>query len=334
MAELKLNVPAIEKLLDYTASGVGAVAGPMLANWRAHREGKAGLTSARYDAEIRRIEAESYAGSLPIIEEAQSKARQSIEASPESSHGRMDLSHGDIRQSIEFQGRKRLANVSSVVEDAAEELGDERVSDRAPDHDWTARFFDFAQDVSSEDMRKLWSRILAGEVRNPGQTSMRTMETLRNMTKRDAEMFRDLSDFVINCEFVFRDFLTPKYDALSFNRLLHLQECGLVSTELNLGKTFDWDELGRIAFGYRKGLLLIRKTKDRDRKLSFQIIGLTAAGRELSRVVDSAPKMDYLQVFAKYLQPMERQLDYLEDVTLLPDGRANYSKRTRIGPPN
>ena len=28
-------VRALEKLLDYTASGIGAVAGPMLATWRA-----------------------------------------------------------------------------------------------------------------------------------------------------------------------------------------------------------------------------------------------------------------------------------------------------------
>ena len=154
MAEIKINIPALEKLLDYTASGVGAVAGPMLANWRAQKEGRAKLTSARYDAEVRRIEAASYAGSLPIIEEAQSKARQAIQASTESSHGTMEFTHGDITQSIEFQSRKRLANVSSVVEDAAEDLGDEQVSDHEPDHDWTARFFDCAQDISSEDMRE------------------------------------------------------------------------------------------------------------------------------------------------------------------------------------
>ena len=34
------NVPAIEKLIDYSASGIGAVAGPMLAPWKARRKGK------------------------------------------------------------------------------------------------------------------------------------------------------------------------------------------------------------------------------------------------------------------------------------------------------
>ena len=55
MPDLTVKVPAIEKLVDYTASGIGAVAGPMLANWKASREGRAKLTSARADAEVRLI---------------------------------------------------------------------------------------------------------------------------------------------------------------------------------------------------------------------------------------------------------------------------------------
>ena len=39
---LSLKVPAIEKLIDYGASGVGAIAGPLLAPWKASREGKLG----------------------------------------------------------------------------------------------------------------------------------------------------------------------------------------------------------------------------------------------------------------------------------------------------
>ena len=294
--------------------------------------GKAKLTSARYDAEVLSVEAESRARSLLIIEEAQSKARQSIEESTESIHGTIEITRGDISQSIEFQGRKRLANARSVVEDAAEDLGDEEVSDHEPDHDWTARFFDCAQDVSSEDMRRLWARILAGEVRNPGQTSMRTMETLRNMTKRDAEIFRDFCGFVINRKFVFHDFKTPEYEALSFSRLLHLQECGLVRTEINLGSRYDWDKFGQILFGYQSGLLYIKKTKENDSILSFRIIGLTSAGEEISSLVDSTLRMDYLRIFAKFLGNMERELDYLEGVKQLPDGEIKYTKRTRIEP--
>ena len=73
--DVTLRVPAIEKLLDYGASGVGAIAGPMLANWRASREGQAKLTSTRVNAEVRRLETESKAQSLQIIADAQARSR-------------------------------------------------------------------------------------------------------------------------------------------------------------------------------------------------------------------------------------------------------------------
>ena len=332
MDEVKISVPAFEKLLDYTASGVGAVAGPMLANWRAEREGKAKLTAAQYDAEVRRIEAQSHAESLAIIAEAQAEARKSIAKSAEFSHGTIEFSRGNITQSLEFQSRKRLANVKSVVEDAAEQLADEKVSDHEPDHDWTARFFNCVQDVSSENMRKIWARLLTGEVKNPGQYSMRTMDSLRNMTKGDAIVFRNFCQFVLNREIVFKDTVLPEYDALSFSRLLHLQECGLIKVEHELIRKMNWDEFGRVLLGYQDGLLVIRRTREHDKELSLRCIGLTNVGGQLSTLVESTVRMDYLQVFAKYLQNMGRELDYLEGVSQLPNGQVSYTKQTRIQP--
>ena len=186
MADLNLNVKAVEKLLDYTASGVGAIAGPMLAPWKASREAKARLAAAPIDAEVRRIEAESEAETSAIIAKAQSEARQYTIAPNAEVRGTVGITRDDVMQRIEFQERKRLTNVASVVEDAAEELGDKEVPDHEPDPDWTSRFFNEVQDVSSEDMQKIWAKILAGEVESPGRTSLRSLDILRNLTQQDA----------------------------------------------------------------------------------------------------------------------------------------------------
>ena len=60
-------VRALGKLLDYTASGIGAVAGPMLAPWQARRE-----------ADALRITTQGKADSLHIIAAAQSEARNML----------------------------------------------------------------------------------------------------------------------------------------------------------------------------------------------------------------------------------------------------------------
>ena len=40
MVDVNLKVPALEKLVDYAASGIGAVAGPMLAPWEGAQGGR------------------------------------------------------------------------------------------------------------------------------------------------------------------------------------------------------------------------------------------------------------------------------------------------------
>ena len=168
MVDLNIKVPAIEKLLDYTASGIGAIAGSMLAPWKASREGEAKLISARKDAEARIIRAESEGESLKIIAKAQSEAKELyIEVQKEESLRTVEISRNDITQRIEFQERKRLANIENVVREAANTLVNKKVADHEPDPDWTARFFNSVQDISSEDMQKIWAKILAGEVERP-----------------------------------------------------------------------------------------------------------------------------------------------------------------------
>ena len=187
MVDVNLKVPALEKLADYAASGIGAVAGPMLATWKAQQDAKARL-----------IGVEAEADSLRMIAGAQANARRALVAPDETGGGTLDIGPDGITQRIEFQEKKRQTNIASVVRDAAAELGDEEAPEHEPDPDWTARFFDCVQDVSSEEMRKLWTKLLSREVEEPGRASLRTLDILRNMTKRDAQIFASVCSFVID----------------------------------------------------------------------------------------------------------------------------------------
>ena len=331
-----LKVPSIEKLLDYAASGIGAIAGPMLAPWRASREGQARINAANADAEVRRIEAGSDAQALQIIADAQVKARQSIDTPIESGCGMVEITRSDITQRIEFQERKRLANVRSVVEGAATTIGEREVQDHEPDPDWTARFFDCVQDVSSEDMQKIWARILSGEVESPGGTSLRTLETLRNMTKRDAELFQDICDFVIDGDFVFHDKNSvDNFDDLKYNNLLHLQDCGLVNVGPSLVKRWQWsgqEEQENIVLSYQSGALAITRSQKANGTLEIPEILLTTAGRELFRIAQCTFQMGYLQALSKFLQSNNCQLFYMGGIKELPNDRLTYTSRIPIEP--
>ena len=330
MVDIKLKVPAIEKLIDYGASGVGAIAGPLLAPWKASREGKARLESARTDAEVRRIDAESEATALSIIAKARSEAQEYLLPSDAEINATVAITKDDIAQSFEFQGRKRLANARVVLEGAADELGDKEVNDHDPDPDWTARFFDYVQDVSSGDMHKIWAKILAGEVESPGRTSLRTLETLRNMTKRDAEMFRDICPLIIGDESVFYDDSVEDFSVLALNNLLHLQDCGLISLGGDLEGLRLWGEENYLVLHHLNGALIVTSNVSPVEPLSIPVLRLTSSGKELGRLSHCVLNMGYLQALSNYLESKDCRLEYISDVVHLPDGSLQFSDRIPI----
>ena len=322
MVEVVIKMPAIEKLIDYTASGVGAVAGPLLLPWRAYMEGKAD-----------RISTTSYASALPIIAQAQTDARKYLVAPDADVQGMVEFTGDNIMQRIEFQERKRLANIRSVVESAAEELGDMEVPDHEPNHDWTARFFDRVQDVSSEHMQKLWAKVLSGEVENPGRTSLRTLDTLRNMTKRDAELFEGIAGYVIEGEFIFYNSEVEKrHRILSCYNLVYLEDCGLMNIVPSLAKSIAWKDDTEMELPYHGRTLLIVRSEGAHDNLEIPTALLTIAGRELLGIVKGTVQMTYLQDFSSFLGQEGCHLSLLQGVVTLSDGRLKYSTNMPIEP--
>ena len=53
-------IPGLNKLLEIAASGIGAVAGPFLAPWKARREGQARTAEAAAEARVLEIQAEAH----------------------------------------------------------------------------------------------------------------------------------------------------------------------------------------------------------------------------------------------------------------------------------
>lgn len=314
MADVNLKVPALEKLVDYAASGIGAVAGPMLASWRARQSAKAKLIGAQADAD-----------SLRLIADAQADARRSLVASVEAGGGVLEIGPDSIAQRIEFQERKRQANIKSVVGDAAAELGEKEVPNHEPDPDWTARFFDCVQDVSAGDMRKLWARILSGEVEEPGRTSLRTLDILKNMTQKNAQIFRGICDFIIG-DFVFYPQEDPtRHRALSFNNIIYLQNIGLVSGSPFLAKNLRFTKNNKQILLSYHNLLLKIMAKGNPRKVEVPEILLTDSGAELYRILECTAHMDYLQSFSSFLKGQNCELSYAHIIEALADGRLRHT---------
>lgn len=139
-------------------------------------------------------------------------------------------------------------NLENVLNFAANEVQQmESVSDETLDDNWITRFFHIAKDVSSEDMQFVWGKILAGEIKQPGSFSYRTLEIVKNLCKSEAEAFQKIAPFVLkdgSSRFlVTSPGILDKYN-VNFSVLLSLGECSLLDTN---GFTYLEYEIGENA---------------------------------------------------------------------------------------
>ena len=315
-ANINLKVPALEKLLDYAASGIGAVATPLLAPYVARQQAKAKL-----------IEAKAEADSLRLIADAQADARKALLASNDGAGGTLEITQAQITQRLEFQEHKRHRNIASAVRDAATALEGETVPDHEPDHDWTARFFEYVQDISSEDVRTIWARILAGEVRSPAGVSMHTLSILRNLSSRQASLFAEamryrIDDFIVKgaclrASDILRDYdLTFGFEDLSlFRSPINARPV----RGLSLGKD------GTRSYVNADHILFLEGVKNRRLDVEGDVV-LKPSAMELARFCNPKVDFKFLAELAKRLRKKDCVLKAAPIESVSNDGSCTYLK--------
>jgi uncharacterized repeat protein (TIGR03899 family) len=208
-----------------------------------------------------------------------------------------------------YQEAKKQLNTESITQYAAEELqGKESVSDEKVDEDWIARFFKIAEDIGNEEMQVLWGKVLAGEVARPKSYSLRTLDILKNITTREAEVFAKVARAALvgasGAAFIFNPdpndcaFLKGEL-GIGFDDLLLLREIGLLqptSLQFNMlaGKT-------NISLIYGSKVIVI----ERQAEVPLQILPVekyTTVGAELVPLVSISESIGYIQKLASFIK--------------------------------
>ena len=284
-----IKISAIEKLIDYVASGIGAVFGPNLKTW-----------SAKKDAEALAIEVKGKLTALNLIDKEIEQARKNS-LSDDLKKQTEILITDSIEMRIKYQETKQHQNIKEVVQLVIEELDGKIVNDHDVDHDFTARFFNDVQDITCFELKKIWAKILAGEVNSPGSTSLHTLAILKNMSQRDAELFENVVQFVMG-NIIFRDekYIKNLKEFPSLESILTLNSYGLINSPssqlshtIGTNKVFNFEIHNVVYFTQR-----ISENSD----TSIPIHSMSPQGVELSNIVRKEINADYLSLFAKFLE--------------------------------
>ncbi len=198
---------------------------------------------------------------------------------------------------LAYQEIAKQENIEAVVDCAYQELlGKSSTNGENVSRDWMTRFINSVEDISSENMQKLWGKILAGEILEPSTFSYKTLECMRNLSKKDAELFERLCKIVIEDSFIISDLNILKNWGFTYNDILSMDECGLINSSgiIRRGKKISHQNFIIIDFGE---YLLMGKAKEAESidELAIEHFSLTKAGREISSIIEAECPFDYIK---------------------------------------
>ncbi|MBO5569641.1 MAG: DUF2806 domain-containing protein, partial [Clostridia bacterium] len=145
---------------------------------------------------------------------------------------------------LAYQEICKQENIESIIDKACIEIDGKTIeSQENISKEWMNRFIDSAGEISTEEMQNYWARLLAGEVIKPNSFSLKTLDCLRNIQIKDANLFQKAVNIVLSDRLIYNDEEINSRYGVSYGDLLDLDDCGLInssgmiSLEMKVGKT-------------------------------------------------------------------------------------------------
>lgn len=212
-------------------------------------------------------------------------------------------------ESLVREEYRKQSNKEKVAQAAAETLNSETSSDVPTadnaeiDEDWMNVFVRYAEDASSERMQTLWGRVLAGEIRKPGNFALSTIRFLSELDSHIAKHFEQAASWLVEDTIYYSE---EKKSGVNFGRLLELENAGLLNVSGGLlAKNLTINEQGIAHFSGKTFCLQIEGKSGC--KLSIPAIILTRLGREIAVLVSRGGEIPELKKIAEHLKT-EKQI--------------------------
>lgn len=285
-------ITPVNKLIDSTKDAIGRIFEP----WHKVRMAKATAKEIKFIGEALRENAD-----IPILYEKGNITADSTN---------FDEFVKRTQARMAYQELVKQENIESVFQKAYELLENEETCSEEPvDKDWINRFFNSVQDISDEDMQTLWAKILAGEVIQPKKYSLRTLETLKNLSNEEAKLFQKLSPYILNSsrdDFILSD---SNIINIPYVDILKVIDCGLItSTSVSFSSSLN---AGDTKYFFTKNYH-ISITAKRSVKFNWFVHLLTKAGKELLSIIDRQEIED--KVFTEYCYNLFKS--YMQDIKI------------------
>ncbi len=188
--------------------------------------------------------------------------------------------------------------------------------------DWLNVFEKEARNKSSDEMRLLFGKILAGEILKPSSYSIKTVKIISQLDNKAAKLFQVYCSLCIslrlNSQILDGRVLSLggnvganslKDYGLNFNDLNVLHEYGMIIQDYNSYMDYricipNIENQVEFAFTYQGKLYILIPQGDRKDNSNFKLHGvaLSKSGKELLNIIDILPSQNYTTALKEYFQ--------------------------------
>lgn len=187
-------------------------------------------------------------------------------------------------EAVWAEAKKTLLETAQTNKEAADN-GPNEVSP-----DWMNYFSSFAEKASSETIRPLWGRILAGEIRHPSSFSVSALRVLSEIDAETAKAFQEIAEFRISGKtFGFSEDLLVKarpVSGLPLVTLTRLEEAGLLhGASSMLHSPFQVKEAEPYCLSLTPGFGLMLTAKNKGASLKIDLIKITQVGSQICSIL-------------------------------------------------
>lgn len=176
------------------------------------------------------------------------------------------------------------------------------------------RFFNIVENVSDEELRNTWGKILSQEIQTPGSYSLRTLNTISNLSKKEAELFASLGNYVFastNSKFFLKTDTSILGRNIPYGDITLMMECGLIKENEEIGLVYpaNSNKITKNGFTYQD-LALIIEQDEGAAEVGISIYELTIAGAEIYKILDIEKDMSLLDKAAAIIKKPNVRFGY------------------------
>lgn len=149
-------------------------------------------------------------------------------------------------QRVQNEETFRQQNLEDIILGAVTLLEHEQFNTESSriEEDWLRQFKNCSQDISNTEMKLIWSKVLAGEIKRPKSYSVRTLHLLGELSKDDAEIIAKIAPFTLCGNSGMMAVIHDEWydnDIVKLDDILFLSELGILQASTALSISFDFD---------------------------------------------------------------------------------------------